>query len=186
MPSYNPLSESEYNALTEIQYNSLSESNIVYFKTNKVLFDKFGRVSFCPQACDCSQHLGDPSPCTFPVDVQQPDCVIVRQDDFTVTGCASCVTTVAGGVLPLVLWYDGVVLFQTNDSTDTFANSAGIRLYANIQLDTGTCHWVLTVRCKEGASYYDVWVGEKTYGKTPVGTYQRTSGCETIVQMQVQ
>jgi hypothetical protein len=157
----------------------------VKFKSGKVLFSPYRTVSFCDQHCDCGHHLGDPSGCVWPTDVFSPPCVIVKKQDFDVTTCTSCVTTIDPGNLPLELWYDGAVLYQDDPAVHS-AGSSGIRLYGNIQLDTGTCRWVLTIRCKEGAPYYDVWVGEKTEGKTAVGTYVRTGGCDNTEQITVQ
>jgi hypothetical protein len=202
MPLYNPLSEAEYNALTEIQYNTLSEDQIVYFKSNKVLFDIYGRVAFCPQACDCSTHSGVAAGCVFPGTVFQPSCVTLRRFDFDTTGCPLC-DVAASGDLPLTLYFDGVDRFTTRDSAwgvwggpdlDAFQTSNNIQVYADIKLDTGTCRWKLHVVCAHFVNvlghpvptFYDVWIGEKTTGKTPVGTYLRTGGSDTTPQLYVQ
>lgn len=154
----------------------------VKFKSGKVLFGRTRHVSFCDR-CDCSHKLGDPSPCSFPAGVDMPPCIHVMKFDFD--ACPECVTTVEDGVLPLVLNQD-VEQWDTDDVDDTFANLTGRRLYGHCQLITDVpCHWELSVKCKEGASYYDVWVGEKPEGQTPVGTYVRTGGCDLTEQITV-
>ncbi len=156
----------------------------VRFRGGQVVFTPYNTVAFCAKYCLCEGLTGVPTPCTFPTDVFQPPCVVIRKFDFEVTGCGACVTTVLDGVLPLTLWFDDVDTFAT-DIADTWANSTGIRLYATVTLDTGTCEWVLTIQCKEGVTLYDVWIGRKGTEKTPRGTYIRTSGCDLTEQITV-
>jgi len=52
-------------------------------------------------------------------------------------------------------------------------------LVARIYLDSVNDRWVLSVYCFHDIDPVDVWVGFKTTGDTPVGTYARDHGSDT-------
>jgi hypothetical protein len=55
---------------------------------------------------------------------------------------------------------------------------------ATIELDTINCRWVLSIGSSTDGGD-DIWLGYKSVGLTPAGTYTRASGCDSTATMTV-
>lgn len=151
----------------------------VYFKDGKVLFDRFGRISFCAN-CECGARNDLPAPAAWPDDVTLPSCVAVMKTNFT--ACVGCVDTDTEGSLPIELYQDTESYTVPNDVVhrlpdDDYVVEATITLVAS--------KWTLIVQCFDGVTASDLWTGEKDTGLSPIGTYIRTGGCDEAEQVTV-
>lgn len=151
----------------------------ITFKAGQVLFDKYKRVTFCPN-CKCFDGglTGPPTGCTWPTGITLPSCVVVRKTGFT--ACEDCVDEDENGEeLPIVL-YLGTEIYETADVFTLPAYDArpDLTVNATIEFVDADCVWKLTVICTDGATEYVIWQGEKDYGDDPIGSYLRTSGCD--------
>jgi hypothetical protein len=73
----------------------------LYFRSGKLLFDKFRRLSFCDK-CECSKKNDIPTPCSWPTGNVLPSCVVIGRSN--VLRCPECTTTASTGGMPIELY----------------------------------------------------------------------------------
>lgn len=128
--------------------------------------------------CDCSAEY----PCA-PCDTASSYSITGYSSSFfTVSGCTSCSTSTEsewnGSFLKAsVLWPSEEGYFDQGSATGAVRINGKTHLLTELENAGSICKWNITIKCDDQT----IWAGSKSNENepTPVGTYTRSSGCDT-------
>ena len=157
----------------------------LWLKSGKVIVNANGEPILC-DTCPCEEA----APCVCPAGLGT--CYRLKDyNDGDIAPCSDChdmVLPVWDGSFDR--WIDCVWQLMANVSmsgkllTGSTMFDSLTRIILRTVFYPGDCRWELRIACYGGASL--IWLGFKTTGLTPAGTYTRSSGCDATSALEVE